>query len=147
MDLSHRFLKVPSRSEDPKNSPLGNNSFFPSFNILSLFLFLFKCCNFHHGTQARLRQRSNHFPKIMCFNLANPSLFFHLFSSLQTHITIFTANKCEKCPSRIWCRDSNLRPLEHESPPITTRPGLPPFHNLMLPYWYNNSRMRRLFTR
>ena len=26
----------------------------------------------------------------------------------------------------IQCWDSNPRPLEHESPPITTRPGLPP---------------------
>ena len=24
------------------------------------------------------------------------------------------------------CWDSNTRPLEHESPPMTTRPGLPP---------------------
>ena len=30
------------------------------------------------------------------------------------------------CPSSIRCRDSNPRPLECESPPITTRPGLPP---------------------
>ena len=30
------------------------------------------------------------------------------------------------CPSSIQCRNSNLKPLEHESPPITTRPGLPP---------------------
>ena len=27
---------------------------------------------------------------------ANPGLFFYLFSSFQTHITIFTTNKCEK---------------------------------------------------
>ena len=32
-----------------------------------------------------------------------------------------------KCPSSIRCRDSNPRPFKHESPPITTRPGLPPF--------------------
>ena len=32
----------------------------------------------------------------------------------------------KKCPSSIRCRDSNPRPLECESPPITTRPGLPP---------------------
>ena len=25
-----------------------------------------------------------------------------------------------------WCRDSNSQPWEHESPPITTRPWLPP---------------------
>ena len=32
---------------------------------------------------------------------------------------------CEKmlCPSSIWRRDSNPRPSEHESPPITTTPG------------------------
>ena len=32
----------------------------------------------------------------------------------------------KKCPSSIRCQDSNSRPLEHEPPPITTRPGLPP---------------------
>ena len=35
-------------------------------------------------------------------------------------------------PSSIWCRDSNPRLLEHESSPITTRPGLPPYCWLML---------------
>ena len=29
-------------------------------------------------------------------------------------------------PTSIGRRDSNPRPLEHESSPITTRPGLPP---------------------
>ena len=47
------------------------------------------------------------------------------FSSFQTDITILTTNKCEKCPSSIQCWDSNPRPLGRESPPITTRPGLP----------------------
>ena len=51
---------------------------------------------------------------------------FHLFSSFQTNITIFTTSICEKCPSSIWCWDSNPRPSGDESPPITTRPGLPP---------------------
>ena len=50
---------------------------------------------------------------------------FRLFSSFQTNITIFTANKCEKCPSCKWRWDSNPQPSEHESPPITTRPGIP----------------------
>ena len=33
----------------------------------------------------------------------------------------------KKCPSSIWCWDSNPQPLEFESPPITTRPGIPIF--------------------
>ena len=32
----------------------------------------------------------------------------------------------KKCPPSIQCWDWNSQPLEHESPPITTRPGLPP---------------------
>ena len=30
------------------------------------------------------------------------------------------------CPSSIRCQDLNPQPLERESPPITTRPGLTP---------------------
>ena len=52
---------------------------------------------------------------------------FSLFSTFQLNITIFTTNKCEKCPSSIWHWDLNPWPLEHESPPITTWPGIPPY--------------------
>ena len=56
-----------------------------------------------------------------------PASFSVYFRSFQTNIvTIFTTNKCEKCPSSIRCRDSNSQPSDHESPPLTTRPGLPP---------------------
>ena len=56
-----------------------------------------------------------------------PASFIY-FRSFQANSTIFTTNQCENmsCPSSIRCRDSNPRPLERESPPITTRPGLPP---------------------
>ena len=48
------------------------------------------------------------------------------FGLFQTDIiTIFTKIYVKKCPSSIQCRDLNLQPSEHESPPITTRPGLP----------------------
>ena len=59
--------------------------------------------------------------------MGQPGLFFVYFWSFQTNIiTIFTTNKCEKCPSRIWCQDLNPQPSECEPLPITTRPGLPP---------------------
>ena len=53
------------------------------------------------------------------------TLFFIFSVFLKTKITIFTTNQCEKCPYTLWCWDSNPRPSEHESPPITTRPGVP----------------------
>ena len=66
-----------------------------------------------------------------CFFLKNgptPASFIIYFWSFQTNIitTIFTTNICEKCPSSIWCQDSNPQHSEHESPPITTRQGIFP---------------------
>ena len=58
--------------------------------------------------------------------MGNPWPLFSLFSSFQTNITIFTTYICEKCLSSIWCWDSNPQPSGHESPPTTTRPGIPP---------------------
>ena len=60
--------------------------------------------------------------------MGQPRPLFRLFSVFSTNNTIFTTNQCEKmsCPSSIRRRDSNPRPLDHESPPITTRSGLPP---------------------
>ena len=52
--------------------------------------------------------------------MGQPRPFFIYF---QKTILIFTTNKCEKCPSSIRYQDLNSQPLEHESPPITTRPG------------------------
>ena len=60
---------------------------------------------------------------------ANLGLFFVLFSVFSNkHNYIFTTDQREKmsCPSSIWRRDSNPRPLEREPPPITTRPVFPP---------------------
>ena len=58
--------------------------------------------------------------------MGQPWPLFSLFSSFQTHITIFTTNRyVKKCPCSIQSRYSNSQPLEHDSSPITTRPGLP----------------------
>ena len=68
-----------------------------------------------------------HFRVIFNFfkKMGQPRALFHLFLSFQTNIMIFRTI-VKKCLSRILCQDSNSRPLEHESSPITTRPGLPP---------------------
>ena len=55
-------------------------------------------------------------------------VYFRLFKQ-----TILTTNICEKmlwpCSIRQW--DLNPRPSEYESPPITTRPGLPPTNHFI----------------
>ena len=56
---------------------------------------------------------------------ANPASFSFYFKLFKHTLQFFTTNKyVRKCSSSIWCQDSNSRPLKHESPPITTRPGL-----------------------
>ena len=56
---------------------------------------------------------------------ADPGLFFIYFRLFKHKLQFFQQINVEKCPSSIGCRDLNSRPLEYESPPITTRPGLP----------------------
>ena len=61
----------------------------------------------------------SHNPLVLVFkNGPSPA-----FSNIQYN---FTANIGEKCQSSIQYWESNPRPSEHESPPITTSPGLPP---------------------
>ena len=68
-------------------------------------------------------------PKILFYflNGQSPASFSYIFGLFQTSInTILQQINVKKCPSSIWHRDSNPRPSERESSPITTRPGLPP---------------------
>ena len=59
---------------------------------------------------------------------ASFSFIFGLFKqTLQTLLRI----SVKKCPSSIWCQDSNSQPSDYESPLLTTRPGLP----ITLPRW------------
>ena len=66
---------------------------------------------------------------------ANPGLFFIYFCLFKHTLQFLQQINVKKCPSSMWWRDSNSRPLEHESPPITTRPGLPPCQpNFFIPF-------------
>ena len=53
-----------------------------------------------------------------------PLLSF-IFGHFKQISSQFLQQICEKCPSSIRFRDSKPLHLEHESPPMTTRPGLP----------------------
>ena len=60
--------------------------------------------------------------KIFLKNVPTPASSSFVFAPTpQTHITILTTNKCEKCPSSIRRWDSNSQPSDSESPSLTTR--------------------------
>ena len=63
----------------------------------------------------------------MFFKWVNPGLFFVYFQSFHSNITIFTTNQCEKCPSSIRHWALNSQPSDYQSPPLATRPELPPY--------------------
>ena len=72
---------------------------------------------------------------------AIPGLFFVYFRSFQTNInTILQQINVKKCPSSIRRWDSNPWPSDHESPPINTRPGLPPFCSQYYRAFWTKSR-------
>ena len=50
-------------------------------------------------------------------------LFIFVFSQILQFLQQINV---KKCPSSIRCWDSNSQPSENKSPPLTTRPGLPP---------------------
>ena len=56
--------------------------------------------------------------------MGNPDLFFIYFCLSKHTVQFLQQINVKKCPSSIQCWDSNPQPLEHESPPITTRPAL-----------------------
>ena len=59
--------------------------------------------------------------------MGQPRPLFHFYVCLFKHTLQFLHKiNVKKCPSGTQCQDSNSQPLEHESPSITTRPGLTP---------------------
>ena len=65
-------------------------------------------------------------PHYFCLKNGPTPASFHLFSVFSNkHYNFLQQIDVKKCRSSIWCWDSN--PLEYESLPITTRPGLPPW--------------------
>ena len=83
-------------------------------------------CHFYNITTSLISDLNSSF----C-NILNWKTFYKWalasFGYFQTNIiTIFSTSICKKCPSSIQCQDLNSKSLEHKSPPITTRPVLPP---------------------
>ena len=74
-----------------------------------------------------------HFTILVFIKWADRGLFLIYFRLFKHTLNLFLQQiHVSKCPSSIWCRDWNSRPLEHESPPIITRPGLPPYDTCCL---------------
>ena len=101
--------------------PLYLYMFFKKIGLPGLFLLIFVFSNKHYkGIKLILKCL------LYLYMFFKKSVFlasFCLFSSFQTNTTKCI---CERCPFSIRCQDSNAQPSDYESPPITTRPGLPP---------------------
>ena len=88
-------------------------------------LFNKRCCRYTGQAKSKVSWLDRRFFNF--FKMGQPGLFSVYFRSFQTNINaIFTTNQCEKMSIlySLRCRDSNPRPLDHESSPTTTRPGL-----------------------
>ena len=99
---------------------------------LPTFLQLSHCYFCYIVTSVALLPRLHYYVCYFCYIFASIKLFLNgptpvsfsfIFSLFNKH-EIFTTNQCEKCPSILQHRDSNLQPSDYEYPPLTTRPGL-----------------------
>ena len=59
-------------------------------------------------------------------NRPSSASFLFIFGLFKQAMQILQQINVKKCPSSIRCRDQNSQPSNYESPPLTTRPGLPP---------------------
>ena len=90
---------------------------FPRWSLLTL----------HSSQVSRLNAIRLQVTSKLHFNGTSPASFSFIFGLFQGNIDAnFTTNQCEKSSPSIRSRDSNPRPSDSESHPITTRPGLPP---------------------
>ena len=64
--------------------------------------------------------------------MGQPHSLLSFIFGIFKHIYIYVCVCVKQCPYSMYCQDSNLRPLEHESPPITTRSGRPTNFCLMI---------------
>ena len=92
-------------------------SMMPNLNIKMRYLFVTSQSQ-HVSCVHRFTARSN-------LKMGpTPASFSFIFVFSDKHFN--TTNKYEKCPSSIRRWDSNSQPSDYKSPPLTTRPGLPP---------------------
>ena len=83
----------------------------------------------HVGLQCsliRLDTTGSNQAKVFKMGQPRPLLMFIFGLFKQTSLQILQQINVKKFPSSIRCRVSNPQPSQHESPPITTRSGLPP---------------------
>ena len=57
--------------------------------------------------------------------MGRPRPLFVYFRLFKQPLQVLQQINVKKCPSSMWCQDSNPLPSEYKSPPITTSPGLP----------------------
>ena len=65
-------------------------------------------------------------PLTYFFKWANLGLFFIYFHHFKQTLQFLQQINVKKCPSSIGRRELNSQPSDYKSPPLTTRPGLPP---------------------
>ena len=62
--------------------------------------------------------------------MGQPRPLFVYFRLFKQTLQFLQQINVKKCPSSIRRWDSNSQPCDYESPPLTTRPGLPPSSSL-----------------
>ena len=107
-----------SKSRDPSKLKQQEQAILKASKIVKVY-FCLKMALFLH-----FNERSDRITNFL--KMVQPWPLFIYFRLSKHTLQFLQQIHVKKCPSSIWCWDSNSQPLEHESTPITTRPGLQP---------------------
>ena len=134
------------------NGPL-TNFFLKNGPTLGLFFVYFRSFQTNIVTNFTTNQCENDMSIQYTAPGFKPTTFFSFIFGLFKQALLQFLQKInvkKTCPSSIWRRDSNPPPSEHEPPPITTRPGLPPNKLVCIhfcvygPWWWSSGQHARL---
>ena len=127
----------PKSNKSPNLVTLPSDHSSLMMRVLKAFLFRSKFSNTLHLSLYIYFNKMGHPRPLLSlnFDLFKCSLSLSIYkcpfpASFFVYLRSFPT---KKCTSSIWCHNTNPKPLQHESSPIITRPGLPPFLSTFYP--------------
>ena len=125
---------------DPKTLP--KLPFFKNLFFKASFMFCFSALSAMSQRSLKLSWKCLTWVKSNFLKMGQPRpLLSFIFGLFELKLQFKQQICVKKYPSSLRCQDSNPQPSDHESPPITTRPGLPPSSNFLCKRFLKGGRL------
>ena len=122
--------------------PCRSFPFFKNLFFKASFMFCFSALSAMSQRSLKLSWKCLTWVKSNFLKMGQPRpLLSFIFGLFELKLQFKQQICVKKYPSSLRCQDSNPQPSDHESPPITTRPGLPPSSNFLCKRFLKGGRL------